>query len=163
MSQTADRVVTLVATEARAVTGIAVGLVVAAVGVNYATGRGVRSISIPGFGRVTCPVRNALLRRVDKCVGDYRIAGLGAVHGFLPCPLLYPVYLYAFVQGSALGAAAALAAFGLGTVLAVFLTGTVFEGLDVGGRQRLHRVLGVTSVVWATSRSRISSRGDRLR
>ncbi len=141
------REVTLVATEVRAVTGIAVGLVVAVVGASYVAGTGARTVPIPGIERVTTPVRNALLARVDEWVGDYRIAGLGAVHGFLPCPLLYPVYLYAFVQGSALGGAAALAALGAGTVPAVFVTGTVFDGLDVDGSQRLHRVLGVAFVV----------------
>ncbi|MFD1647966.1 sulfite exporter TauE/SafE family protein [Haloarchaeobius litoreus] len=141
------RDVTLVATEVRATTGIVVGLVVAAVGVNYATGNGARTLPIPGVERVGSTVRDVLLPRVDEWVGDYRIAGLGAVHGFLPCPLLYPAYLYAFVQGSALGGAAALAALGLGTVPAVFLTGTVFEGLDVGGHQRLHSALGVAFVV----------------
>ncbi|WP_302080097.1 sulfite exporter TauE/SafE family protein [Salinibaculum rarum] len=141
------RDVTLVATEVRAVTGIAVGLVVAAVGASYATGGGGRTIPIPGIERVAATVRGHLLPRVDAWVGDYRIAGLGAVHGFLPCPLLYPAYLYAFVQGSALGGAAALAALGLGTVPAVFLTGTVFNGLDVSGRKHLHRALGVAFVV----------------
>jgi len=140
------REVTLVATEVRAVTGIAVGLTVAVAGVSYVTGNGARSVPLPGVERVAASVREALLSRVDEWVGDYRIAGLGAVHGFLPCPLLYPVYLYAFVQGSALGGAAALAALGIGTVPAVFLTGTVFEGLDIGGRRRLHRVLGVAFV-----------------
>jgi len=141
------RRVTLVATEVRAVTGIAVGLVVAVVGVSYVTGTGGRTVPIPGIDRVTGPVRRVLRSRVDEWVGDYRIAGLGAVHGFLPCPLLYPVYLYAFVQGSALGGAAALAALGLGTVPAVFVTGTVFEGLNVGSRRGLHRALGVAFVV----------------
>ena len=141
------RQVTLLATEVRAVTGIAVGLVVAAVGVSYVTGGGGRSVPIPGLDRATGRLRTALLARVDEWVGDYRIAGLGAVHGFLPCPLLYPAYLYAFVQGSALGGAAALAALGLGTVPAVFLTATLFEGLDVGNRRRLHRALGVAFVV----------------
>ncbi len=141
------RSVTLVATEVRAVTGIGVGLAVAVVGGSYVIGNDVRTVPIPGIDRVTTPVRNALLARVDEWVGDYRIAGLGAVHGFLPCPLLYPAYLYAFVQGSALGGAAALAALGLGTVPAVFVTGTVFEGLDVDSRQWLHRGLGVAFVV----------------
>ncbi|MFC6758143.1 MULTISPECIES: sulfite exporter TauE/SafE family protein [Haloarcula] len=140
------RNVTMVATEVRAVTGVIVGLTVAAVGLSYVTGE-TRTVSIPGIDRVTNPVRHALLSRVDEWVGDYRIAGLGAVHGFLPCPLLYPVYLYAFVQGSALGGAAALAAFGLGTVPAVFVTGTVFEGLNVGNRRWLHRGLGVAFVM----------------
>ncbi|WP_324761070.1 sulfite exporter TauE/SafE family protein [Haloarcula sp. GH36] len=141
------REVTLVATEVRAVTGIAVGLAVTIVGVSYVTGTDGRTVPIPGIERIANPVRTALLQRVDEWVGDYRIAGLGAVHGFLPCPLLYPVYLYAFVQGSALGGAAALAALGLGTVPAVFLTGAAFEGLTVGSRTRLHRALGVAFVV----------------
>jgi sulfite exporter TauE/SafE len=140
------RDVTLLATEVRATTGIAVGLVVAAVGTSYATGGG-RSVPMPGIDRVGAVVRQHLLPRVDTWVDDYRIAGLGAVHGFLPCPLLYPAYLYAFVQGSALGGAAALAALGLGTIPAVFLTGTVFGRLDIGGRRYLHRALGVTFVV----------------
>ena len=140
------RSVTLVATEVRAVTGIVVGVIVAAVGVSYVIG-GVRTVPIPGTDRVTGPVRNTLLSRVDEWVGDSRIAGLGAIHGLLPCPLLYPVYLYAFVQGSPLGGAAALAAFGLGTVPAVFLTGAAVERLSVGSRRRLHRGLGVAFVV----------------
>lgn len=141
------RDVTLVATEVRATTGIAVGLVVAGVGASYATGGAGHSVPIPGIERLGSVVRNRLLPRVDAWVDDYRIAGLGAVHGFLPCPLLYPAYLYAFVQRSALGGATALAALGFGTIPAVFLTGTLFERLDVGGRKHLHRALGVAFVV----------------
>ena len=141
------RDVTLVATEVRAASGIAVGLVVAAVGTSYAAGGAGRTVPIPGVDRLGAVVRNRLLPRVDAWVDDYRIAGLGAVHGFLPCPLLYPAYLYAFVQGSPLGGAAALAALGLGTIPAVFLTGTVFNSLDIGGHKQLHRALGVAFVV----------------
>jgi len=60
--------------------------------------------------------------------------------------LLYPAFLYAFVQGSALGGAAALAALGLGTVPALFLFGTVFGSVSVDTRMRLHRALGVAFV-----------------
>lgn len=149
------RAVTLVATGVRALTGIAVDLTVtvAVVGTSYVTGGGVRSVPPPGVERIASLVRAALLSWMDEWVGDYRIAGLGAVHEFLPCPLLYLVYLYAFVQGSALGGMAALDALGLGTVPAVFLTVTVFEGLYIGGRQRLHRMLGVASAALATSSS----------
>jgi hypothetical protein len=141
------RDVTLVATEVRATTGILVGLTVGAVGLSYATGGSGHAVSIPGLDRVAAVVHSRLLPRVDAWVSDSRIAGLGAVHGLLPCPLLYPAYLYAFVQGSALGGAAALAALGLGTLPAVFLTGTVFTTLDVGSRQRLHVALGVAFVL----------------
>jgi sulfite exporter TauE/SafE len=141
------RQVTLIATEVRAATGIVVGLAIVLVGASYVTGNTARTVPIPGIERVTSAMRNRLLSQVDEWVGDYRIAGLGIVHGFLPCPLLYPAYLYAFIQGSALGGAAALAALGLGTIPAVFVTGTVFEGLDLGSRQRLHRALGLAFVV----------------
>ncbi|WP_135827620.1 sulfite exporter TauE/SafE family protein [Halorussus halobius] len=140
------RDLTRVATEVRAATGIGAGLVVAAVGVTYLTGRGARRVPIPGIDRISAAVRTALVPRVDAWVGDYRIAGLGAVHGLLPCPLLYPAYLYAFAQGSALGGVAALAALGAGTIPAVFLTGALFDGLDVGERRRLHRGLGLAFV-----------------
>ncbi|WP_134672298.1 sulfite exporter TauE/SafE family protein [Halorussus marinus] len=140
------RDVTLVATEIHAVTGVGAGVAVAAVGVTYLTGEGARHVPIPGVERVAATVRGVLLPRVDAWVGDHRIAGLGAVHGLLPCPLLYPAYLYAFAQGSALGGATALAALGAGTVPAVFLTGTLFDGLGVGERRRLHRGLGLAFV-----------------
>jgi sulfite exporter TauE/SafE len=138
---------TLVASEVRATSGVLVGLAVGAIGVSYATGGAGRRVPLPGVNRLGSVVRARLLPRVDQWVSDYRIAGLGAVHALLPCPLLYPAYLYAFVQGSALGGATALAALGLGTLPAVFLTGTVFTTLDVGGRQRLHVALGVTFIV----------------
>ena len=139
--------VTGIATEIRATTGIAVGLLVVAIGLGYATGGTGQTVPIPGVDRLGVIVRNRLLSRVDAWVNDYRIVGLGAVHGFLPCPVLYPAYLYAFVQGTALGGAVALAALGLGTIPAVFLTGTVFDRLDVGGHKHLHRALGVAFAV----------------
>lgn len=141
------RDVTLLATEARAVTGVTVGLVVVGVGTSYATGGRGHTVSLPGVDRVSAGVRSHLLPHIDAWARDYRITGLGAVHGFLPCPLLYPAYLYAFVQGSALGGAAALAALGFGTVPAVFLTGTVLSRLNLQRREPLHRLLGVTFVV----------------
>ncbi|MEF8806517.1 sulfite exporter TauE/SafE family protein [Natronomonas sp.] len=141
------RDVTMLATDVHAISGIVVGLVVARVGASYATGGAGHALSLPGIDRLGAAVHSRLLPRVEAWVDDTRIVGLGAVHGFLPCPLLYPAYLYAFVQGSALGGAAALAALGVGTVPAVFLTGTAFASVDIGGRQWLHRVLGVAFLV----------------
>ncbi len=141
------RDLTLVATQIQAVTGIGVGVVVAGVGARYATGGGARTVRLPGVDRVGAAVRERLFPRIDTWVGDYRVAGLGAVHGFLPCPLLYPAYLYAFVQGSALGGAAALGVLGAGTIPAVFLTGTILTSADLSGHRRLHRLLGVAFLV----------------
>jgi sulfite exporter TauE/SafE len=46
-------------------------------------------------------VTNWVAGRVDRYVEGPGIVGLGALHGLLPCPMLYPAYLYAFATGSA--------------------------------------------------------------
>jgi hypothetical protein len=140
------RTVTTVADDVHALTGLAVGAVVIAIGVRYALRLELQRIPVPGIETASSVVTGRIVPRVDAWVGDWRIVGLGAAHGLLPCPLLYPAFLYAFVQGSALGGAAALAALGLGTVPAVFLFGTAFGSVSVETRMRLHRVLGVAFV-----------------
>ena len=140
------RTVTTVADDVHALTGVAVGAVVIAIGVRYALRLELQQLPVPGIESASGVVMNRIVPRVDAWVGDWRIVGLGAAHGLLPCPLLYPAFLYAFVQGSALGGAAALAALGLGTVPAVFLFGTAFGSVSVETRMRLHRVLGVAFV-----------------
>lgn len=140
------RQVTTVAGDVHAVTGILVGTLIVAIGLRYAAGRQGHSISFPGSQQATGLVTDHVLPRVDRLVGGVRITGLGAVHGFLPCPLLYPAFLYAFVQGDPIGGAAALGALGLGTIPAVFVTGTVFQSVDTSTRRRIHRGLGVVFV-----------------
>jgi hypothetical protein len=140
------RTVTTVADDVHALTGLAVGAVVIAIGVRYALRLELQRIPVLGIETASSVVTGRIVPRVDAWVGDWRIVGLGAAHGLLPCPLLYPAFLYAFVQGSALGGAAALAALGLGTVPAVFLFGTAFGSVSVETRMRLHRVLGVAFV-----------------
>ncbi|WP_280585410.1 sulfite exporter TauE/SafE family protein [Halorubrum sp. Boch-26] len=140
------RTVTTVADDVHALTGLAVGAVVIAIGVRYALRLELQRIPVPGIEAASGVVTRRIVPRVDAWVGDWRIVGLGAAHGLLPCPLLYPAFLYAFVQGSALGGAAALAALGLGTVPALFLFGTAFGSVSVDTRMRLHRALGVAFV-----------------
>ncbi|ELZ50074.1 hypothetical protein C464_03075 [Halorubrum coriense DSM 10284] len=140
------RTVTTVADDVHAFTGILVGAVIVAVGARYALRLELESVPIPGFDRAASAVSDRIVSRVDAWVGDWRIAGLGAAHGFLPCPLLYPAFLYAFVQGSALGGAAALGLLGLGTVPSMLLFGTVFGSIRLETRLRIHRVLGVAFV-----------------
>jgi hypothetical protein len=140
------RTVTGVADDVHALTGIFVGGVIIAVGARYALRLRLESVPIPGFDRAASAVSDRIVARVDAWVGDWRIVGLGAAHGFLPCPLLYPAFLYAFVQGSALGGTVALGALGLGTVPSLLLFGTVFGSMRLETRLRIHRVLGVAFV-----------------
>ncbi|MDB2237482.1 sulfite exporter TauE/SafE family protein [Halorubrum ezzemoulense] len=140
------RTVTTLADDVHALTGIAVGGVIVALGARYALRLEFESLPIPGFDRAAAAVSDRIVARVDAWVGDWRILGLGAAHGFLPCPLLYPAFLYAFVQGSALGGAVSLGVLGLGTVPALLLFGTAFQSMRLETRLRFHRVLGVAFV-----------------
>lgn len=141
------RQITTIATEVHAVTGILVGTIIVAVGFKYAVSLELPTGRIPGSAMASGMLTRHLVPRVDRWVGDVRIVGLGAAHGLLPCPLLYPAFLYAFVQSDVLGGAAALAALGVGTIPAVFLTGTIFQSVSLSMRLRIHRVLGIAFVV----------------
>ncbi|MWV65424.1 sulfite exporter TauE/SafE family protein [Halorubrum sp. JWXQ-INN 858] len=140
------RTVTTIARDVHAVTGLLVGAAIVAVGVRYAVRLEFRSVPVPGLAAASAFVTGRIVPRVDTWVGDGRIAGLGAAHGLLPCPLLYPAFLYAFVQGSAAGGAVALGVLGLGTIPAMFLVGTVFQSVSRETRLRFHRVLGVAFI-----------------
>ena len=140
---------TTVISDVRTFAGIAVGVFVIAVGFGYvSSGTAPARTVVPNAwsAKLSSVVHGHLTPRIDAWVGDKRIVGLGAAHAFLPCPLLYPAFLYAFVQASPTGGAASLAALGVGTFPAVFLTGTVLGSTDLRGRRRLHRVLGVAFV-----------------
>lgn len=128
----------------RAVVGVAVGLVVLGIGVGYLRGDPLDpgAAPIPGvaglFARVTGPVRD----RATTWADGPRVAVLGAVHSLLPCPLLYPAYLYAFARGSPVAGGVALATLGLGTAPALVGYATVVGAVPASVRSRLHRALG---------------------
>ncbi|MFO7834493.1 MAG: sulfite exporter TauE/SafE family protein [Halohasta sp.] len=134
--------------ELNIVVGFTVGLLIMAAGVNYLL-RG-QVLSLPGerlFGPITRAIQRRLTARIDASVDGPGILGLGALHGLLPCPLLYPAFLYAFVQASPAGGAVSLAVLGLGTIPALFIYGTLFQSLSTGTRVRLHRVLGIAFII----------------
>ena len=137
--------VAAVAGPVRGVTGVVVGLLVVTAGVaNVRGGSAGGHLPVGGlFGRLS----GALTARVDRWVRGPRIVALGAVHGLMPCPILYPAFLYALAVGSPLHGALALSLLGLGTVPTLFAYGTVLGTLSPGTRVRLHRVLGVLFVL----------------
>ncbi|GGL68603.1 sulfite exporter TauE/SafE family protein [Halocalculus aciditolerans] len=139
-------VVLAAGTGLRAVTGLLVGGFVLSTGLAYLSGR-------PGLlGHVSTPLDRhvaTLSTRVDAWAGSSRIVGLGLLHGLLPCPLIYPAFLYALARGDPLTGVVALAALGLGTVPAVFLYATVLGSVDAATRTRLHRALGLAFLLLA--------------
>jgi len=132
----------------RAVAGVAVGGFIVVTGAIYLrTGSTASAVSRLGSASLFRRLSTRLHEHVDQWVGGPRIVGLGAVHGLLPCPLLYPAFLYAFAVGSPVYGATALAVLGLGTVPAVFGYGVAFNAVSPRFQSRLHRLLGVVFLV----------------
>lgn len=131
----------------RATVGLAVGGVVLWIGANYLLRGGVSLPAVPVAGGAFRRVSRALADRADGLATGPGIVGLGALHGLLPCPLLYPAFLYALGRGSPVVGGLSLLALGLGTVPALFVYGVAFGSLDGATRRGLHRALGVAFVV----------------
>jgi hypothetical protein len=135
---------TTLGTYVRGVTGLVVGVAIVGTGAAYVAGDH-RGLALPGpLARVTGRLTAALTRRVDALVGGVRIVGLGAVHGLLPCPVIYPAYLYAFALADPVRAALLLGLLGLGTIPTLFAYGTLLGSLSPARRASLHRALGVS-------------------
>jgi sulfite exporter TauE/SafE len=136
------------ATGVRATAGIVVGAFIVVVGVTYiARGSAGGAPHLPVAGTAFERLSGAMLAHIDTWTRGPRIAGLGMVHGLLPCPILYPAFLYALAQGSPIGGALALTALGLGTLPTLFVYGTVFQSIRTSRRIALHRALGVVFLV----------------
>lgn len=134
---------TATANTIRGVVGVVIGTFVIATGVVYVLGRVSVGLQLPGAQRITRHLTGA----VDRLANSPGIVGLGAIHGLLPCPILYPAYLYAFSTGSPVAGGLALFALGLGTIPTVFAYGTIIDSVGAVHRRRMHRVLGVLFVI----------------
>ncbi|WP_079978645.1 sulfite exporter TauE/SafE family protein [Halolamina sediminis] len=139
--------VTAVGDTVRAVSGLVVGVLILVVGARYALGEfGGHGLFGSGGGWFSS-VYGRLTAHVDEWTNGSGIVGLGLVHGLLPCPILYPAFLYAFAQGSPAKGAVSLALLGLGTFPTLFLYGTVLQSIGNRHRARLHRALGLAFLV----------------
>ncbi len=131
----------------RATLGILVGIAIIASGLYYLRGQAGLPHGLPIVGTLFGWLSGLLASRVDRLAGSPGIVGLGAVHGLLPCPIIYPAYLYAFALGDPLRGALSLAVLGLGTIPTLFLYGTVLTSIGTRQRVRLHRGLGAVFLV----------------
>ncbi len=132
----------------RGATGILVGIAIVASGLYYVRGRtAVPGHDLPFVGTLFRRLSELLSSRVDRLATSPGIVALGAVHGFMPCPIIYPAYLYAFALGSPTRGALSLAVLGLGTIPTLFAYGTVLNSITPGTRVRLHRGLGAAFIV----------------
>jgi sulfite exporter TauE/SafE len=135
-----------IASTVRGSVGIVVGLFIVATGLSYlrrGTAGAATVSSVPGLGPAFDRLTGLLTERVDRVANSTGIAGVGVVHALLPCPILYPAYLYAFAVGDPVRGALALGLLGLGTIPPLFVYGLALGSLSLGHRRTLHRVLGV--------------------
>ncbi len=133
----------------RGALGIVVGVFILVAGVGYLLG-GTGTLDpgrIPVIDRLFRGLSGVLVSRIDRLANSPGIVGLGAIHGLLPCPIIYPAYLYAFALGDPVRGALSLGALGLGTIPALFIYGTLLGSIGLTGRRRLHRILGAAFIV----------------
>ncbi len=131
----------------RGAVGILVGIAIVASGLYYLRGSAGVPHGLPLVGSLFGWLSGLLASRVDRLAGSPGIVGLGAVHGLLPCPIIYPAYLYAFALGDPVRGALSLGVLGLGTIPTLFLYGTVLTSMGTKQRVRLHRGLGAVFLV----------------
>lgn len=141
--------VTSIGVGVRASAGIVVGLLVMAGGLGYvhrgSSDRVHRTVPVAtlAFRRIS----GLLTAHVDRLAGSVGILALGTVHAALPCPIIYPAYLYAFALGDPVRGGLSLAVLGIGTFPSLFVYGTALGSLSASHRTTLHRVLGVAFFV----------------
>ncbi|MFC7044470.1 sulfite exporter TauE/SafE family protein [Halobacteriaceae archaeon GCM10025711] len=133
----------------RGVAGVVAGLAIVLAGLGFVFGWKSRVLAgeLPLLRPAFTRVYHVLMSHVDDWVGGPRIFALGFIHGFLPCPLLYPAFIYAFGRGDPVHGALALGLLGLGTFPAVFLYGALYQFADIDSRPFAHRIFGVAFVL----------------
>ena len=137
--------VTAVGVGVRATAGVLVGLLVMAGGLGYVASGSTGSFhrEVPLVSGAFRRVSSLLTGHVDRLAGSTGVVALGTVHAALPCPIIYPAYLYAFAVGDPVRGGLALGVLGVGTFPSLFVYGTALGSLSARQRGRLHRVLGV--------------------
>jgi sulfite exporter TauE/SafE len=72
---------------------------------------------------------------------------LGALWGWLPCGMVYSMLMTALISGSAVSGAAVMAAFGLGTLPALFALGMLGQRVRAWSQRRVVRTTGGALIV----------------
>lgn len=130
----------------RGIWGIIIGGLIVFVGLSY-TVRG-HAPSLVGFfesGLQTSGFN--LQKKLTQWVNNFGIIGLGATHALLPCPILYPVYLYALVEADPYTAAGYMAVMGLGTIPSLLFVSFLTQTVGSGFRLNIQRIMGAFLVL----------------
>ena len=129
------------------IVGVIAGLFVLAMGTRFV-----------GAGGVAARLNGLLARPTGVLVGIWRryvalarspgIVLLGAIHGLLPCPLLYVMFTSAVALGDPISGGMLLFSFSLGTVPMMWGMGALGQRLGPDRRLRWHRIFGWAVTAW---------------
>lgn len=89
-----------------------------------------------------------LWRGLQRAARSRGVIALGALHGLLPCPLLYVMFSSAIALQSPLQAGLLLLSFSLGTVPMMWGIGFFASRLSLRKRDWLQRVFGAFIILW---------------
>lgn len=130
-----------------ALVGVAAGLFILAMGTRFL-----------GAGGVAAWLDHLLARPTGAMVGVWRryvalarspaIVVLGAMHGLLPCPLLYVMFTSAVALGDPIRGGILLLSFAIGTVPMMWGMGALAQSLGAERRLRWHRIFGLAVTAW---------------
>lgn len=130
-----------------ALVGVGAGLFVVAMGARFLGAGGVAA-RLEGFLARPTGVLVGVWRRYVIVAHSPGIVLLGAVHGFLPCPLLYVMFTSAVALGDPIRGGILLLAFSLGTVPMMWGMGALGRQLGTTRRLGLYRVFGWAVTAW---------------
>lgn len=89
--------------------------------------------NMPGFSQWTSKQMGLLLRQK----GSFRLFGIGLLNGLLPCGMIFLALANALLAENSWGSAAAMAAFGLGTLPGLISVGFFAQKLNAAFRSKM--------------------------
>jgi hypothetical protein len=127
--------------------GLAAGLFVLAMGTHF-LGAGGLALRVERFLARPTAALAGVWRRYVALARSPGILLLGALHGLLPCPLLYVMFASAVAVGDPIRGGVLLLCFSLGTVPMMWGIGLVGQHLSPARRLAWQRVFGGLVTVW---------------
>jgi sulfite exporter TauE/SafE len=128
---------------AAGVLGVLSGLFIAAMGLRLIGAAGTASIITYLTQRLTIG-----WRWHGRLARSSHILVLGALHGFLPCPLLYVMFTSAVAMQDPLRGGVLLFGFGLGTIPMMWAMGMLSQRMKIPRRLRFQRWYGIGVTAW---------------
>lgn len=135
----------------RGIVGVLVGGVIALYGLSYLFRGRSSTVLERSLGRLGGRAFSLVGRVIGREQPDATnpSSARGSLHALLPCPILYPAYLYVLARGSPAFGFVAMTLLGAGTVPLLLAYGLFLEGRSNQFPRVVHQFLGATLILLA--------------